>query len=138
MSTPTSRIAFLFATALAGLLFLAAAALQVNDPDPARWIAYYGLAAAVSFAAMRRVPAWVPGTIAVLSVVWLGVMASLGLPEEPHPMKYGPQTGWLADEVVREGMGIAIVLVWMVVLAVRAVREARRPPPSADIARNRR
>jgi hypothetical protein len=47
------------------LLLTLGAAVQVNDPDPARWIAVYALAAAACLLSLLRRMQWTrPGSVA--------------------------------------------------------------------------
>jgi len=103
----------------ATLVFGLACAAQFNDPDPLGWIGMYGAAAALSAVGALRPVRLLAGGLLAVCVVWLGVLFWNGLPAEPQPMKYGPQSGWLADEVVREGGGLLLVGAWMAVLSLR-------------------
>ncbi len=103
---PTSR-AFNRTTVLMGVVFLAAAAVQWNDPDPMRWIAFYVAAGAISVYAAFRRPHWLlPGAMAVVALVWLAGSA-------PGAVQSGEPLG----EQSRELAGQAVVLIWMGVLA---------------------
>ncbi|TNE87871.1 MAG: hypothetical protein EP330_16365 [Deltaproteobacteria bacterium] len=124
------RTLFSIITMGMALLFVASAALQLNDPDPVLWTLYYLAAAGVSAAQVKWVDVRPPAVLAGVAVLWLAVLVAGGLPDEPHPMKYGPQSGWLADEVVREGGGLAIVLTWMLVLVGHARSDGSSPTPS--------
>jgi hypothetical protein len=54
-------------------LFLFAAAVQYNDPDPLRWMAVYGLAAlACVLSLARRLPRVVPVLVGLGAVAWAG------------------------------------------------------------------
>ncbi len=53
------------------LLFLFCMAVQVNDPDPLRWIALYGLAGlSCGLSYFGRLPRMVPLALGWLSFVW--------------------------------------------------------------------
>jgi hypothetical protein len=83
------------------VLFLAGAAVQVNDPDPAGWMAVYALSAVTAGLAAARVRAAIyPAACLALAAVvwgsWLGYeVVSQGLA--------------LFDETGREAMGLGIV-----------------------------
>lgn len=111
-------------SAIAALLFAWSAILQLNDPDPLLWFAIYlaAMGVAAAGALPKPPPVWAPGAMLAVCAARLAALAIQGLPEEPHPMKYGPQTGWLADEVVREGGGLLIVVGWMLVLLIASRR----------------
>ncbi len=120
LETTSFKAANLF---MAGL-FAISAVIQSNDPDPIQWIAIYGLAAAicllrgrVSRKILRRL-AWVCVAIVVAWIALLlpdaiSVMQMSDLLQPMNPDR--PEI-----EVGREVGGLAIVLVWMIVIALRA------------------
>jgi hypothetical protein len=117
-------VAFAVANATLATLFVYAAAVNLNDPDPLRWVAMYLGTAITSLAAFsKRLPAAVPIALAAVALTWAAVVAWAGIGES-HPMKGFPQVGPLREEVVREGLGLLLVGGWMVVIAVRARRRA--------------
>ena len=121
-------IAWRVASVAAALLFFAAAALQLNDPDPLGWVLLYGAAGLLSAAsAVRWLPAALPAVVLGVCGLWLAVLVVGGLPDEPQPMAYGPQDGWLADEIVREGGGLLLVAAWMVALLWRGRGSSMSP-----------
>jgi hypothetical protein len=126
MHTPLGKAV----AAFMALLFATSAALQLNDPDPVLWVALYLAAALVSLAQLRWVDARPPALVAGVALLWLCTLVAGGLPDEPQPMKYGPQTGWLADEIVREGGGLGIVIAWMSALVWSCTRSQR--PDASD------
>ena len=99
-------------------VFIGAAAVQLNDPDPWRWVAIY-VSGAVNCLLCGRVRwAWIPSTaVGLMAAAWSGVlfssvwrMVSVGdLFQEMH-MKGG------AVEVGREAVGLMIVGIWMFAL----------------------
>jgi len=106
---------FRLLSAAVGLAFLAFAVLQHNDPDPALWMAVYGLVALLSFLAalerLRHRPAF---------AVALGLGVLLWWIAEPaRPLD-------VDDEVVREEMGLALATAWTLVLAFAAQRVSAR------------
>jgi hypothetical protein len=111
------------------LLFLFAAAVQFNDPDPLPWMGVYGAAAAVcGLEIRRRAPLWAPVTLALVALVWAGsIYFRAG--EVPISSLFAEwEMRDLRIEEAREMYGLTIIGVWMVVIAI--VRWAR--------ARNRR
>lgn len=93
-----------------GFLLAAAAAVQLNDPDPWRWVLFYGAASGISFlAALRPLPGLVPGALALVSAVWICFQA-------PAAVGSGDPIG----EASRELAGQALVAIWMAILALRA------------------
>lgn len=117
----------------ATLVFGLACLAQFNDPDPLGWIGMYGAAAALSAVGAVRPVRPLAGGLLAICAAWLGVLFWNGLPAEPQPMKYGPQSGWLADEVVREGGGLLLVGAWMVVLSLRGRLGRIESQPSSDV-----
>jgi hypothetical protein len=109
-------------------LFVLAAAVQWNDPDPVRWIAFYALAAGASLGtALGR--AWpvvelaAAGSAAVVVVLLL--LPAIGPGASP---RIGALTSFRMerpeDELVRELAGAAIALVWTAALVVRRRRSS--------------
>lgn len=123
-------MAFRAANGLMAVLLLFAAALQYNDPDPALWIAVYAIGAVVCIAAMagqvtaRAAFAYAGGML--LLVVWVVMQR----PGQPH-MGWGPQGGILAEEVVREGLGVVIAAGWALFIGLVARRREREPAGDA-------
>lgn len=123
------RLAFLVSNSVFALLFLVGAAVQLNDPDPAMWVAIYGLAAATCAYALRDASHSVSATaVAVIAVLW-----SLSL--LPQVVDAGAPFGDIAQsmsagspgiELLREMLGLLIIAGWMAVIAVRARRRTCR------------
>jgi hypothetical protein len=115
------------ANRLMAVLFLIAAALQYNDPDPLRWMAIYGLAALACLLALPgRLPLPAPALIGLVALIWAatiapGVVGRVSVWElfESYAMKSAPV------EEAREMGGLLIVFAWMAVLALRTARQAR-------------
>lgn len=58
------------------VLFVLSIIVQVNDPDPALWMAIYAVAAAVAFLSMRhRLPVAFGGVVTLAAVVWAATLA---------------------------------------------------------------
>jgi hypothetical protein len=109
------------------LLLLYATAVQVNDPDPLRWVLAYGagagfcaVAAFTGAVPIRPTLAWAAccAGVAVVNAIW-----GVGVPE----------MGWgvLRDEIARETLGLSLMTAWMLGLALwtraRAVRAGVEP-----------
>ena len=114
---------------LMALLFLFAAAVQYNDPDPIQWMAIYGAAAIVSaWAAFRRagLPAAAPGLVGLAAFVWACTIAPRALGKvSPLAMFKSWEMKNAVIEENREMFGLLIVAAWMLVLFI-----ARRGAPS--------
>lgn len=109
-----------------GVVMLAFAAVQYNDPDPHVWVPIYGIAAAWAFAAAF----WLPrvASTAGTGLLALGLLAYAAL-----LVYYWPQTPefwrkdvWWNDEEAREGMGMMIAFAVMAFVAAAALRARNR------------
>jgi len=92
-------------SAVLGIMFLAFASLQYNDPDPLIWYLAYGVIALVSFAYVKySLPNWVLVGLIVIYVV-IGIML--------FPGDFNGITGIMDDdhpeiELARESLGLGI------------------------------
>jgi hypothetical protein len=121
--------AFRWVALAMAVLLLSFAAVQYNDPDPARWMALYGAGALVSaLAAFRRRAAWLPaaavGAVALAWAAWwcygvIGRQVDVG---EVLAVTRMIDAG---VEETRETLGLLIVAIWMAVIAVHGRRVAR-------------
>lgn len=106
--------------ALLALLFLLGAAVQYNDPDPARWIAIYLAAAIVSALAAigrpSRVAAMVVGGVALVWALTL-VPRAWGNVRAPELV----QAWEMKDERVEEGREMYGLLIIVAAMAIAAV-----------------
>lgn len=112
------------ANAIMLLLFLFAAAVQLNDPDPLVWMGIYIAAAAVcGLEIRRRTPVWAPVALALIALVWAGSLY-LRASEVPIGSLFAEwEMGDLRIEEAREMYGLTIVGVWMIVIV--SVTQAR-------------
>jgi hypothetical protein len=102
------------------VVFLCAAALQYNDPDPVRWMAIYGLAALVCGLSLAgRLPRPSPILIGLAALIWAATIASgvvgrvsVGDLFESFAMKSQ------SVEEAREMGGLLIVTGWMALLSL--------------------
>lgn len=102
---------------LAVALFAYATAVQWNDPDALRWMFLYGGAALLcAEAAFRWPPAWVPGTIGAVALVWAATLL-------PHVVSDMALT---FDEEERELGGLVIVAAVMAAVALGSWRARNR------------
>ena len=110
--------------------FLLSTLVQYNDPDPFRWMAFYGAAcvACVLAAARPQSLAWrVPAVIGLVAAAWAATIAPrvIGRVALPQLFASWEMKSPLVEEA-REMGGLLIVAAWMAVLVV-ARRVARRP-----------
>jgi FtsH-binding integral membrane protein len=99
-----------------GLVFLFAAAVQYNDPDPLVWISVYLIAAAASLLPLvGHSTRWLALALAVVCLPWAVALALRVLGRQPI----------LESEEGREMLGLLLVVVWMASLVVREGRRRR-------------
>lgn len=110
------------------ILFLIAAALQFNDPDPIVWISVYGAASLITFLfLLQKINWYVIATASVFSLVasiFIGVdaMQEAGLITSSldsfkmHNM---------AEEKAREAIGLIIIAIWMLIMTLRMEKKMR-------------
>lgn len=126
---PIHAVILKIANALMALLFAGGVVVQLNDPDPLRWMAIYlsALAISVLWALRVTVPAAVPLAIGGVALVW-GAAVTAGRPEfEAYRHMFGAwEMKSVAVEEAREGTGLFLIAFWMLILAVRARRDPRR------------
>ena len=121
------RSGFGVANAGVAVLFIVSAAIQLNDPDPVRWIALYGSAAAACLLWRRGRQAWMlAGLVGLAASIWAVTLAPV-LPE----LRFGEMfRSMKADtpsiEKSRELLGVLIVVAWMVVLIGVSFRRRAR------------
>ncbi|HEX8693799.1 MAG TPA: transmembrane 220 family protein [Longimicrobium sp.] len=112
-------------------LFVFAAAVQYNDPDPLRWMALYlAAAAACGLAAAGRLPRWLPAAVGLAALAWAAALApGVWGRVRPGDLFAEWEMANTAVEEARETGGLLIVAAWMLVLAVvpRGWRRADSP-----------
>ena len=115
---------FRAANAAVALLFLFAVVVQYNDPDPSRWMAIYGAAAAASgLAAWGTTPRRACLVIAGVAIVWsIGIIGGgAGRADYLRMFDAWEMTSARVEEA-REAAGLLIVAGWMILLGARARR----------------
>jgi len=108
---------------LLGVLMLLFAAVQYNDPDAPLWIAIYMVPAAWAFAAALRLPQVRSSTGTRL--LWASVAAGVATVVYYWPTTPGfwHKDVWWVEETAREGMGVMIGLVVLLVVLFSALRK---------------
>lgn len=109
------------------LAFAASVVVQLNDPDPWRWVVMYGVAGVACLLAFRSTSGPVlPAVVALVALAWAvwlapAVLGNVGFGElfEAFEMKDA------RVEVGREFGGLLIIVAWMAILAVSARRRRR-------------
>ncbi|MGZ8797447.1 MAG: transmembrane 220 family protein [Thermoanaerobaculia bacterium] len=109
------------------LMFLFSVAVQFNDPDPLPWVGIYGVAAAVcGLEIRRRAPAWAPGAIGLIALVWAGTLYYRAREVSISALFAEWEMRDLRVEEAREMYGLIIVAIWMITI-VAAAYMRRRP-----------
>jgi hypothetical protein len=113
------------ANAIALLVFLLSAAVQVNDLDPVRWILIYtAAAAACALELARRGNWWLPGAVGAIALAWSATFVPRVVGAVPFLEMF---SAWeMKDtgiEESREMYGLLIVALWMLVLMTASLRQ---------------
>jgi len=111
---------------LLGVVMLAFAAVQYNDPDALLWIAIYLIPAAWAFAAAFRLPQ--VRSTAGTALLALSVLAGIGTTIYYWPTMPGfwRKDVWWVEETAREGMGVMIALAVLLAVAATALTARSR------------
>lgn len=112
----TLELIFKVATGTMGAVFLYAAVVQWNDPEPLRWIALYASAAVIAILPIFH-PVF-PTPCLALAMVSIGWALSL------VPSLF-QQLAFTGTEAERDFAGLSLVGFWMLLLNARATRERR-------------
>lgn len=108
------------------VLFVFAAAVQYNDPDPVVWIAGYATAAALSGLAFQGRWPVVPNAIAAIGfLAWFLSLAGT-LPGAPSEAFTSFHMKAASHEEPREAIGLLLCAVWTAGIALRGWRQGRR------------
>jgi hypothetical protein len=103
--------------------------VQVNDPDPLRWMIMYGAACALSAwaAARRAVPVAIAGAVALVALVW-GLWLEAGVFGRVMPAEMFEAWEMKDDrvEVAREAGGLLLMGAWLLFLAGHSWYARRR------------
>ena len=107
------------------LLFAFSVVVQVNDPDPLRWIAIYG-AAAIACLVGKQFHWTVPVAIGLVALAWAVTIAPNVLGRVPFGAMFEEfEVKNQGVEESREMYGLLLVAFWMAVLAHRSFWRAR-------------
>ncbi len=105
------------------VLFLFAAVLQYNDDDDVlRWTAIYLIAASCCIcAAVGKLTWWLPALVAAICVGWAAIYVTRGLWSMPLSEAFAEwETKSQRVIQVRDMFGLAVIAVWMILLATTA------------------
>lgn len=100
-------------------LFLFAALVQYNDPDPVGWIILYSAAAGCSFLFWKRTDVRKPA-LAIIAAAWALFLIMVDRPDLPPTdqiFSQYPMSGEDA-EIVREIGGLTLVSLWMLLITL--------------------
>jgi len=102
------------------LLFAFSVVLQVNDPDPLRWIAIYS-AAALACLVSSQLHWFFPAAVGLVALAWATTLAPAVIGNVPFLSMFEEfEMKNIAIEESREMYGLLLVAFWMAVLAHRA------------------
>ena len=109
------------------IVFLLSAVVQFNDPDPWRWIVYYGIAAGFTMLALARRYHWFAG-VAALAFFGGFVYCVPGWGFDTLFLLKEPKMSSISVELAREAFGLLICAVWMSVLTWVWFRRRAKAP----------
>ena len=128
-NTSVRAMVFPIISAAMTILCALAVAVQVNEPDPGRWMMIYGVAGVLSAWVVARgaaplLPAVIVGLVALVMAlaVGRGVVGRVAFSEMFQSWEMESST----IEAAREATGLLIVAAWMTVLSVQAWLVRRR------------
>jgi hypothetical protein len=103
------------------LLFTLGAVMQVNDPDPIRWVGVYALAAATYLLSLLRRMYWpLPALLCTVALAWAATLAPRVVGRVPFREMFGAfEMRTVGIEESREMYGLLILAAWTAALAVR-------------------
>jgi len=102
-------------------LFVFAAAVQINDPDPWLWVALYIAAASVSLAALWRPSQAVPAMlVAAIAILWAATLVPAAARTSLPDLFQSWEMMSVEMEEGRELAGLTLVAAWTGYLALRA------------------
>ena len=106
-------------------LFLLGFVVQYNDPDPVRWMAIYAAAFTVCLvvALGRPLPPAAPIIVGLVALAWAlaTIIPGPGVSLYSHMFDAWEMKSVPVEEA-REGSGLMIIAVWMLVIAMRRRR----------------
>jgi hypothetical protein len=106
-------------------LFLLAVAVQYNDPDPALWMAGYGVAAGLSLAAWLGHLPVLPNLLAGIGFLLWFLSLAATLPGAPLEAFTSFKMAAASHEEPREAIGLLLAAVWTLSLSARGRRRER-------------
>lgn len=124
------------ANAIMLVLFAASVVVQVNDPDPLRWIAIYGAAALVCrFELVGGSRWWSPAIVALIALVWAAALAPGVIGKVPFSSMFAEfEMKDIGVEESREMYGLLLIAIWMSVVAIRSALRAKRADHHGSVA----
>ena len=130
------RTAWTAANAIMLLLFVFAALVQFNDPDPSRWIAIYAAAALVcGIEVTRRTKPMLAALVALVAFAWAATIAPRVIGKVRFADMFAEfEMQNIGIEESREMYGLVLIGLWMVAVLIaawrRRVQSAQRPERS--------
>ncbi len=127
MAAERSAAAWKVADALLLLMFVFSVAVQVNDPDPIRWMAIYGAAAvACLLSLIGRLPWWFAVLNGVIALAWAATIAPRVIGQVSFLDMFADfEMHDIGVEESREMYGLLLIGGWMAVLGHRSFWKRR-------------
>jgi hypothetical protein len=127
MGAERSGAAWKIADAIFLLMFLFSVVVQVNDPDPLRWMAIYGAAAAACLLSLTgRLPWWFAVGTGLVALAWAATIAPRVIGQVPFLDMFAEfEMKDIGVEESREMYGLLLIGGWMSAVAHRAFWGAR-------------
>lgn len=120
------RIASWIGHSLGAVLFLLSAAVQLNDPDPLRWVLLYATAALLAALAPLRHPTLrrASGALALIATLWGAWILSGDLPPlDAQRLAGDPSMQAPGTESWREGLGLLFIALYHALIAAWPERQ---------------
>lgn len=106
-------------------LFAVGALVQLNDPDPVRWLLLYLAASAASLlVVLRQRAGLVAAPTAMIGLVWAVVLGASMTTMAPLSSLFDEfEMKSVVIEETREVLGLGIITLWMVVIGIVSRRD---------------
>lgn len=128
MAAERVAIAWKVADALFLLMFVFSVVMQLNDPDPVRWMAIYGAAAFACLLSLAgRLRWWFAVVTGIVALVWAATIMPRVIGQVPFLDMFAEfEMKDIGVEESREMYGLLLIGGWMAVLGHRSFWGARR------------
>ena len=127
MAADRAAFAWKIADAMFLLMFLFSVIVQINDPDPVRWMAIYGAAAVSCLLSLTgRLPWWFAVITGVIALAWAATIMPRVIGQVPFIDMFAEfEMKDIGVEESREMYGLLLIGGWMALAAHRAFWKKR-------------